>query len=239
MIGQMFGRWFGGSRGAAVFHSDQYLRHTARRLEHLASLAIPVASRSVLELGAGIGDHTGYFVDRGCSVLATDAREANLRVLRRRYPMCRTMQLDVAAPSPGLNEAFEVVYSYGLLYHLRSPEQAVARMASWCTGLLLLETCVSPAADGPGPVRENRWDHSQARDGSGCRPGRLWLHGILKAHFAHVYTTRTQPRHPQFPLDWSKAGDQELTRAVFVCSRSPLDLPSLSAEPRTVHEAQT
>src|ERR1700689_3147468 len=38
-----------------AFRSNQYLRHNARRLEHLASLRIPVAGMSVLEVGAGIG----------------------------------------------------------------------------------------------------------------------------------------------------------------------------------------
>jgi hypothetical protein len=50
---------------ALQFHSDFYIRHTARRLEHLASLRIPVAALSVLEVGAGIGDHSNYYMDRG------------------------------------------------------------------------------------------------------------------------------------------------------------------------------
>jgi len=40
------------------FHSVGYLRHNARRLEHLNSLGLDISGRSVLELGAGIGDHT-------------------------------------------------------------------------------------------------------------------------------------------------------------------------------------
>src|SRR5262245_4186926 len=65
------------------FHSDEYSRHTARRLEHLASLGIPVHSRTVLEVGAGIGDLTHYFLDRGCTVTATDVREENVRYLKQ------------------------------------------------------------------------------------------------------------------------------------------------------------
>jgi len=220
------------------FHSDHYLRHTARRLEHLASLGVPMAGCSVLELGAGIGDHTGYFIDRGCSVLATDAREGNLQVLRERHPHCLTLLLDMTQPALPTNLHFEVVHSYGLLYHLPDPVTAVARMADWCSDLLLLETCVSATTDGPNVVPEDRTNPTQAQDGHGCRPGRRWLFDSLKSHFKYVYSTRTQPRHPEFPLDWTSTDPTQLTRAVFVCSRRPLDLPSLTTELKDRHQPQ-
>ena len=56
------------------FRSDHYQRHNRRRQEHLATLELPIAGRSVLEVGAGIGDHTAFFTDRGCRVTATDGR---------------------------------------------------------------------------------------------------------------------------------------------------------------------
>ena len=55
-----------------AFHSTPYLSHNARRLEHLASLNLPIHGSSVLEVGAGIGDHTTFYTDRGCAVVATE-----------------------------------------------------------------------------------------------------------------------------------------------------------------------
>lgn len=78
-----------------VFHSDHYLRHNARRLEHLASLRIPVAGMTVLEVGAGIGDHSHYYIDRGCSITITEARAENLDYLKRRYPDVHVRFLDM------------------------------------------------------------------------------------------------------------------------------------------------
>src|SRR5262245_59527575 len=46
------------SANEAQFHSDSYRRHNARRLEHLASLRLAVAHATVLEVGAGVGDHS-------------------------------------------------------------------------------------------------------------------------------------------------------------------------------------
>lgn len=53
-----------GSLPSLYFHSYDYLRHNARRLEHLASLGLPITGRSVLEVGAGIGDHSHFYIDR-------------------------------------------------------------------------------------------------------------------------------------------------------------------------------
>ena len=220
------------------FHSHHYLQHTARRLEHLASLSIPIEHKAVLELGAGIGDHTGFFIERRCEVLATDSRAENLHLLQARFPACKTMLLDVDADSSPLGARFQVVHAYGLLYHLADPVRALERISAWTEGILLLETCVSPHSDGPNVVTENRNNPTQAQGGFGCRPGRQWLFEQLKLHFDFVYSTVTQPRHPEFPLDWNGANDSALTRAVFICSRFELALPMLSRDLAPLQQPQ-
>jgi 2-polyprenyl-3-methyl-5-hydroxy-6-metoxy-1,4-benzoquinol methylase len=111
---------------AHAFHSDHYLRHNARRLEHLASLRIPVAGMSVLVVGAGIGHHSHYYIDRGCRVTITEARAENLFHLRHRYPDCSVQFLDMESPSRIDGSPFDVTHCYGLLYHLSKPKQALA-----------------------------------------------------------------------------------------------------------------
>jgi hypothetical protein len=48
------------------FLAPHYRRINARRLEHLIELGLPLQQRSVLELGAGVGELTSFFLDRGC-----------------------------------------------------------------------------------------------------------------------------------------------------------------------------
>ena len=143
-----------------TFWADHYIHHNQRRQEHLASLGLPLARRRVLELGAGIGDHTTFFLDRECEICVTDGRAENVEFLRKRYHWMRVEMIDLEQPLT-FREPFEVVYSYGLLYHLSDPASAIAKMASLCTDLLLLETCVSPG-DGLAinPVSENQVDPS-------------------------------------------------------------------------------
>lgn len=105
----------------SAFHGHHYLRHNARRQEHLASLGIPLAGASVLEVGAGIGDHSHYFVDRGCRMTITDARPENCRLLKERYPLVDVQRLDLEHPVALVSAPFDVVY---MLRHALPPEQA-------------------------------------------------------------------------------------------------------------------
>ena len=47
-----------------------YAQIIKARLDHLASLNLDISEKSVLEVGAGIGLLTGFFEDRGCSILS-------------------------------------------------------------------------------------------------------------------------------------------------------------------------
>jgi hypothetical protein len=216
-----------------VFHGHEYLRHNARRQEHLASLELPIAGASVLEVGAGIGDHTHYFLDRGCAVTVTEAREKNLRLLRMRYPQLDVRHLDLDNPVPLAGAPFDVVYCYGTLYHLREPAKAIQFLDDNCARTLLLETCVS-FGDEPvlNPIKENRRNPSQAISGRGCRPTRPWVLRELRRHFEFVYMPLTQPNHEEFPTDWTHPELHRLllARAVFVASRFPIDNTVLSTE---------
>jgi SAM-dependent methyltransferase len=207
-----------------AFLGDHYQRHNQRRLEHLATLALPLERRSVLEVGAGIGDHTNFFLDRDCRVVATEGREENLAILRRRHPDIEVRPLDVEDLDPAEKRVFDIVYCYGLLYHLSRPSQAIAYMAQRCGDLLLLETGVSFGDhEAINPVLEPAHNPTQSLTGKGCRPTRPWLYRELRKHFDHVYMPLTQPYQEEFPLDWvtpDKSG--RLARAIFIASRSPL-----------------
>ena len=214
------------------FHSFQYLRHNARRLEHLASLGIAVAGRSVLEVGAGIGDHSHFYVDRGCTITITEARAENVTILRRRFPACRVQMLDMDAPSALDGAPFDVTHCYGLLYHLAEPAQALAYLSANTRSLLFLETCVSFGDDLlTNAIAERQADPTQAYSGTGCRPTRAWLFKALQNLFEFVYVPTTQPWHEEFPLDWSAPHKHHaaLQRAVFIASREPLNNANLSA----------
>jgi len=206
------------------FATDYYRRHNSRRLEHLATLGLQIAGRRVLELGAGVGDHTSFFIDRGCVVTSVEGRIENLAILRSRFPLVTTILHDLDnVDHPDLGE-FEVVYAYGVLYHLANPGRGIAAMSSWSGDMLLLETCVSFGSESAiNPIVEPD-NPTQSLRGQGCRPTRRWVFEALKTEFDHVYLPRTQPWHDEFPTDWScLVATAPLTRAIFIASRRPIE----------------
>lgn len=207
-----------------AFHSDHYLEHNQRRQEHLESLGLSIRGRSVLEVGGGIGDHTQFFIDRGCPVVTSDGRPENVAILRRRYPDIEVRHLDMDHPPVSPEKTFDIVYCYGLLYHLKYPAEAIRFLAKSCQGMLLLETLVSYGdADDPHLCREDHRSPTQSVSGIGCRPTRRWVMNRLQECFPFAYMPLTQPRHREFPLDWKNPSKGvKLTRSVFIGSRTPL-----------------
>ena len=214
---------------ADVFESIHYTRHNRRRHAHLASIELELAGRTVLEVGAGIGNHTSFLLGQGCTVIASEAQEENLAVLRARYPGLDIRHIDLNHP-PSDPISVDVVYCYGTLYHLEHPAIAIAWMAQCANEMLLLETCVAHGEEVALFPFDEPGGPEYALDGRGCRPTRSWVRQELGKSFSHVYSTLTQPWHEEFPLDWSAdelAGDP-LIRAVFVASRVALANPMLT-----------
>lgn len=220
--------------GSTYFTNDEYQRHNRRRQEHLASLALPLVNKTVLEVGAGIGDHTSFFLDRQCRVTVTDARDENLNCVRSRFPSVESRVIDLEKDTPSDLLPHDIVYAYGVIYHLSEPGHTLARIADLTAEILLIETCVSFGAhEAVNPIFENTVDPTQAAHGIGCRPTRLWLFNALKRLLPYVYVPLTQPWHEEFPTDWlgePPANGTGLYRSIFVASRQPLNNPLLADE---------
>jgi 2-polyprenyl-3-methyl-5-hydroxy-6-metoxy-1,4-benzoquinol methylase len=127
--------------GVESFDTDAALELNEARLAHLASLDLPLDGRTVLEVGAGVGRLTSFFINRGCSVVVTEARSENVAELRRRLPTVDAREADVEESLEHFGR-FDVVFCYGVLYHLESPLRALRNLGAVCDDLLLIETMV-------------------------------------------------------------------------------------------------
>ena len=218
--------------GAPLFDQPFYRAITEARLAHLASLDLPVEGRSVVDVGCGIGSLSGFFVERGCNVLCMDGRPGNIEELRRRYPDRRAEVVDVEGDELLAHGEFDVVFSYGLLYHLADPFGFLLRAGRICRELLILETCITDAEEPLVFLVSDPDDPTMALRSLASRPSPAYVAAALRAAgFDHLYSPVSLPDHPDFRYrrlgDLAYFRDGRALRDVFVASRSPLELPRL------------
>jgi len=217
----------------AEFSAPAYQRHNVARLQHLESLGLDLARKSVLEVGAGVGDHSLFYLYRNCRVLAVEGRIGLAKSLSERLGI-EAKVVDIDREPERLEQfgRFDLIHCYGVLYHLSNPARFLSSV-SRVGDCLLLETCVSLGDElRVGECREDNNVPSQALHKNGCRPTRRWVFEELQLRYEYVYATTTQPHHPEFPIDWdeSPTGGPQLKRAVFVASHSPILNPNLTAD---------
>ena len=182
-----------------IFHHTGYLRINSRRLEHLATLGLPLNNRKVLEVGAGIGDHSSFYIDRGCKITITDGRADNVEYIKNIYPQDDIRILDMDNPVLPDNEKWELIHCYGLLYHLNFPGKAITFLSNRCENFMILETIAHDKdiditrAEEPKSIQQN------SLSGLCYRFSKTWVLKQLQANFKYVYTTKTYPHHRDFP----------------------------------------
>jgi SAM-dependent methyltransferase len=214
--------------GLEGFETPEAHRINRARLEHLASLGLPLERRSVLDVGSGPGHLAQFFVERGCRVLSTDSRTENVERLRELYPAHEAEKLDVEYDPIEPLGNFDVIFCYGLLYHLENPALALRKLTGACDELLLLETMV---CDSPLPILRLEDEYlslNQAMRGIAHRPSPAWVAMVFDRIGMHnVYLAAEPPAHPDYQFDWkddlATERDGHLLRAIFVASRAPVD----------------
>lgn len=207
----------------SLFDREHFRTFNAARLKHLASLELPVDGKRVLDLGCGPGDLAQFFVARGCDVVCVDARQENINKLSRQYPDLQAHVADVETAALDVLGTFDVVFCYGLLYHLENPIAALRKIRKACTSLLFLETIV---CDHYLPVVRLVKEPAlvtQSLHRLGSRPSSSYVIKALKhVGFGFVYVPKKPPAHPDFQfkrqdnLDWYRRDG--LLRGIFIAS---------------------
>lgn len=214
------------------FLDPYYQQHNVARLCHLESLGLDLRNKKVIEFGAGVGDHTIYYLFKNCNVLPTDARLELVEFIRNRYGI-RAEVFDAEKDIEKLKdfEYSDVIHCYGILYHLNDPAKFLEAVSP-IGEILLLETCVSPdhCPVDVYSLKENHNDLTQAVSGIGCRPSRKWVENELKKYFEFVYYPKTQPDFLEFPLDWNNQPENSLIRAIFIASHIEIINSNLTRE---------
>lgn len=215
-----------------LFDWPFYQAITQARLDHLETLDLDIEGRSVLDVGSGIGRLSEFFAERGCDVMCIDGRAENVEELCRLYTDRRAAVVDVETDELASHGSFDIVFCYGLLYHLADPFAFLGRAAGICRELLILETCVTDAEEPLVHLVADPDDPTMALNAVASRPSPSYVAAALQAAgLEYVYTARRRPDHPDFSYrrlnDLSYVRDGRALREIFVAAREPLGQTSL------------
>lgn len=218
---------------APIFDQEFYNDITDARLQHLKSLSLPFSGKSVIDVGCGIGRFSTFFEEQECDVFCADGRAENIEKLRELYPSRKCAVVDVESPDILTYGIFDVVFCYGLLYHLADPFGFIKSTSKICREMIIIETCILDAKE---PVlrlvMEDQQNVTQSLHPMGCRPSASYVITCLRlSGFEYIYKPVTLPDHPQFKYklrnDYSYLKRGHLIRDIFIASRCKITNASL------------
>ena len=121
-----------------IFDQHHYeLLNTARgevvsRL--LTELKTPLSMHSAVDVGCGLGYFSALLKSHGLDVVGVDGRQQNVEEAQRRNPGIRFNHHDAEARSLTELGKFDLVFCFGLLYHLENPFLVIRSLQSITKG---------------------------------------------------------------------------------------------------------
>ena len=185
------------------FINDEAISGYAAKMESLSKLPFDFEGRTILEVGSGPGLLSDFFLRRGSRLTITDGRKELLEIADEMYKERSTLesikQIDledltnVRIKLKGVK--YDIVFAFGILYHLSNPKQVIGELANHCSNMFLMETIVNSYAD-VGETVVERSDYNQALK-LGSRLSVMEYVNTLKLYFEYVYFP-IQPVHPDY-----------------------------------------
>lgn len=176
--------------------------------------------RRACDVGCGVGVFSQRLAALGIDVLGVDGREENVAEAGLRCPNCRFEVGDVQSSAVRKIGSFDLVFCFGLLYHLENPFAALRNLAAMTNNILFLSTRFVPGEKCSYVLYDEGAGRDQSLNYVAVIPSRpAFLRMLYEVGFANVYGVNELPRHEEF------IGSQNLVpcRTLMVASRNELD----------------
>lgn len=198
----------------------------------VASLRQSVRLQSVVDVGCGLGYFSVVLRDLGFAVLAVDGRPENVDEAKRRYTAIEFRVADAEDPCIRSLGKFDLVFCFGLLYHLENPLIAIRNLFEMTEKVAILEGMCFPDERPILAVRDEGPTEDQGLRHVALYPSETALTKLLyRSGFGYVYRMRRVPPHPAY----KGSSTSKIMRTLLVASKAPLaiDLLQLAIEPVT------
>jgi SAM-dependent methyltransferase len=198
----------------------------------LSELSAPLALHSAIDVGCGLGHFSGLLKSLDLRVTAVDGRPQNVQEAQRRYPDIPFRVCDAQEPALSDFGRFDLVFCFGLLYHLENPLATIRTLQGMTAKLLLVESVIFPGNEPIMALVDEGNTEDQGLNHIAFYPTEACLTKMLyRAGFENVYEFTTQPDHPEY----RSTQTSRRTRTVLAASHSPLQ----STQLRKIPEAST
>ena len=136
-----------------IFDSEHYIAINVARWEAVEKLirTLPGTDlKTVFDVGCGPGWFADKFMETGMEVTGLEARPELVAEARLRVPSATFQLFNADHPlTPGNLPAADLVFCFGLLYHLENPFNAVRALKELTGRICLVELIITP---GPDPI---------------------------------------------------------------------------------------
>lgn len=165
----------------------------------LSELKGTLGLKTAIDVGCGLGYFSELLHSFGLQVSGVDGRLQNIKEARHRFPHISFEQCDAEDVALRKRGTFDLVFCFGLLYHLENPLFAIRNLCAMTKQLLLVEGVIYPG-DQPimglvdeGPTEDQGLNHFAFYPTETCLQKMLY-----RAGFGSVYQLTRMPKHPEY-----------------------------------------
>jgi SAM-dependent methyltransferase len=198
----------------------------------LSELTQPLGLRTAVDIGCGLGYFSNLLRSLGLDVRGVDGRSQNVEEAQHRFPDIPFRQGDAQDSALRDLGRFDLVFCFGLLYHLENPLLAIRHLYALTEELLLVESVIFPGDEPIMALVDEGKTEDQGLNHIAFYPTEPCLVKMFyRAGFSHVYGFNTAPNHPEYHAQ----RNARRTRTMLAASQKPLSSRQLKrlAEPST------
>lgn len=179
----------------------------------------PLALRTAIDVGCGMGFFCEVLHSLGLQVTGVDGRQENAEEAQRRYPGIPFRVINAEQAELAELGKFDLVLCFGLLYHLENPLRAIRNLHALTGKVLLAESMCYPGKDPMlALVDETRFE-DQGLNFFALYPTEACLVKMFyRAGFSFVYRFAPMPDH----LDYIPDRSNYQVRTMLAASNNPL-----------------
>lgn len=188
-----------------VFDLEHYDLLNRARSEVVAGLIAELKPKlnlqTAIDVGCGLGYFSQFLKCLGLDVTAVDGRRENLNEAQRRSPEIRFLHFNVEDSAIRSLGKFDLVFCFGLLYHLENPMLAIRHLREMAGRLLLVEAVIQPGDEPVMALIEETANEDQGLNYIAFYPTEACLLKMFyRAGFSYAYTFSTKPNHPEYAV---------------------------------------